>query len=259
MISTPTTVLSSGDTTNSSSYTTASTVLTAGRLYIIVIGGYRVSGAVNAASIIHDVSGTSTNFARISDGVTDAVAQGFGDTTRRIVAAWSVIPGSTTASAPITVNWTSTQSSMSWHLLEIASGFDATTTFPQVKAAISSVTGTTIDPGTMGSFGSSDNMLLFAMAIGTGTGNPTQTIANNESRVELDEHGDGERTRQATHYQNPNGGDTTINATISGSTHWGAIGIEIAATAGGAAGQPYIKRVRGVPFSSGITGKLGGW
>jgi len=237
-VSTPTTVFASGNTANASSYDTQSVVLTANRLYLLCVAGYRSGGSVNAESVTHDPTGTPLSFTTVTDGTNEARAQGFGDADRRTIAVWRVIPASTTANAVIRIVWAAGQSAMSWRLVEIASGFDATTPFPKVRAQISSVTDNTATVPDFSSFDGTGSLMLAMFGIGTGVSNPANiAIDETEGRTELGQHWENERTNQAVHYQNPNGGDTTVNATIGGSAnHWGAIGIEIKAA--GAADTP---------------------
>lgn len=219
-----------GNTANASSYTTAAVVLDANKLYIIQVVGYRTT-AQAISSIVHDAAGTPLSFSLISDGTDTAAQLAYDVAAHRVHEAWYVIPGSTTASAAITITWASAQSAAGWRLVEIASGFDATggaTTFPGVAKATGNSTAPAV---TMASFGATDNLTLLLVAWGSGTSNPTQTISPTESRTELSEHNDGERSSCGLHYQNPNGGDTSIGCTLSATNNWGAIGIEVAAAA----------------------------
>jgi hypothetical protein len=230
-IATPTTITASGNAANLSVYTTAAVTLTAGRLYIIQVNGYRSSGPHVVDSVVHDAAGTPLSFTKINDGVDDAEIVGWDSSsgTRRTLSTWYVIPGSTTGSAVITITWPSSRSACGWRLVEITSGFDATggsTTFPQVVTATGTVAAVAV---TMGSFGGADSLTWLGMGWGSGTANPSETVAPTEGRTELGEHNDGERGSQGVHYENPNGSDTSIGATLSAANDWGAIGIEIAA------------------------------
>ena len=241
-ISTPTDVaaVTGGNTANLSTYDTAATVLTAGRLYLLTFANYKSSSPAVPTSVTHDPVGTPLSFTKISDGTHNAEVVSYDAAAHRAVSVWYVIPASTTASALIRVTGMGACSAAGWSLTEITSGFDATggsTTFPGV--ATNSGTTSTAVSVTMASFASTDNLTYLAMAWGSGTSNPTQTVSPTESRTELEEHNDGERESLSDHYQNPNGSDTSIGATLSANQDWGAIGIEIAVQpAGGAATHP---------------------
>lgn len=232
-ISTPTTVIAAGNTANLGTYDTAAVTLVAGRLYAIQLTGYRSGGGTVVNSVTHDPAGTPLSFAIISDGTNDARVQPWDAASHRTLTHWYVIPGATTSNALIRIIWASTQSACGWRLVEIASGFDSTggaTTFPAVRTNSGTVAAVTV---TMPTFGATDNLLLLGVGWGSGTSNPSETIAPTESRTELGEHNDGERASLAVHYQNPNGGDTSIGATLSAANDWGAVGIEVAAAAAG--------------------------
>jgi hypothetical protein len=226
-ISTPTTVTASGSTANAGTYDTAAVTLTANRLYVIVCTGYRAGGGTNMTSITHDPLGTPLAFSEVTgqNGATwDAAAH-------RSMEIYYVIPASTTANALVRIVWAATQSSMGWRLMEIQSGFDptgGTTTFPQSTITVDAGAGTAI-AATMSSFGATDNLTLLCMGWGQGTANPSETIAATESRSELGEHNDGERTSQGVHYQNPHGSDTSVGATLSANQEWAIAAIEVAA------------------------------
>ena len=238
-ISTPTTIIATGNTANLQVYDTAAVTLTADRLYIIVVNGYSSGGGVALDFIRHDPLGTALDFIQITDGTDIAQILNWDAALHRALHVWYVIPSTTTANALIRIDWSATQSACGWRLIEIASGFQTgstSTIFPGVATNVDAGAGTAITC-TMASFAATDNMTLLCMGWGSGTSNPTQTVAETESRTELGEHGDGERGRQGVHYQNPHGSDTSIGATLSAANEWGAIGIEIAAAGAVAAAR----------------------
>lgn len=230
-ISTPTSKLSAGNTANQSTYDTAVVTLDAGKWYIMAISGYAVANAA-ITSVVHDPLGTALNFTLISDGVTSAVNNPY-DTSvnHRNHELWAVKPNSTTANALIRITWPSSRSAAGWSLTEIASGFATSGQWVQVKKATGTA-GTTASL-TMNSFVDGNSLLFVSWAIGTGTGDPLQNITPTESRTELIDVDDGERTEHADHYQNPNGGDTSLTSTWSSSMDWSALGVEMKAAAGG--------------------------
>lgn len=225
-ISTPTSIIASGNTANLGTYDTAAVTLTSGRKYYIVITGYRTAAAT-ISSVTHDPLGTPLSFSRVTDGTTAAQVVSWDVAGHRTIEVWEVVPGSTTANALIRIIWASTQSACGWTLVEVASGFDTSGTTVQV--VVGSGAATTAIALTMASFSGTDNLMLLCMGWGDGTANPTETITATEGRTELEEHNDGERASLGEHYQNPNGSDTTVGATLSAATDWGAIAIEVKA------------------------------
>lgn len=229
-ISTPTNVaaVTGGSVSNASSYDTAATILTAGRLYRLAVVTYKSSTPAIPTTVTHAPTGTPLSFTLVTAGGTDASVVSWDSAAHRSLSVWQVVPGSTTASAVIRITGMGTCSSCGWSLTEITSGFDATTPTAQVKVA--SGLQTSAIAVTMGSFADSNNLTTLVMGWGDGTANPAETIVATESRTELEEHNDGERSSLGSDYQNPNGGDTTIGATLSASTvDWACIGIETAA------------------------------
>lgn len=233
-ISTPTNVaaVTGGNTGNLSTYDTAVTVLTSGRLYLLTFANYKSATPAIPTTVTHDPLGTPLSFTLVTDGTTNASVVSYDSAAHRSVSVWRVIPSSTTASALIRVTGMGACSAAGWSLTEVSSGFDSTTPFPQVK--VNSGQQTSAIAVTMSSFLDANSLTYLAMAWGDGTANPAETIVATESRTELEEHNDGERESLGDDYQNPNGSDTSIGATLSASTvDWAAIGIELAATASG--------------------------
>lgn len=224
-IANPTTVIASGNTANLGTYDTAAVVLTAGRKYYLEVTGYRTA-ANNISSVTHDPAGTPLSFSLVTDGTTSARRTAWDTAGHRTIEIWEVVPGSTTASALIRIIWAASQSSCGWRLIEVASGFDTSGTTVQVVTGQGTTTAVAL---TMAAFGATENALFLFVGWGTGTANPTATIAPTESRTELGEHNDGERASQGMHYQNPNGSDTSVGATLSATNDWGAIGVEVKA------------------------------
>jgi hypothetical protein len=237
-ISTPTSVLASGSASNLSTYDTAVTVLTSGRLYLLTFANYKSATPAVPTTVTHDPVGTPLSFTLITDGTDNASRISYDSAAHRAVSVWYVIPGSTTASALIRITGMGACSAAGWSLTEITSGFNATggaTTFPGV--ATNSATQTSAIAVTMAAYANTNNLTYLAMAWGDGTANPAETIVATESRTELEEHNDTERQSLGSHYQNPNGSDTSIGATLSAAAvDWAAIGIEIAATSNDATG-----------------------
>lgn len=251
-ISTPTNVaaVTGGNTGNLSTYDTAVTVLTSGRLYLLTFANYKASSPAVPTSVKHDPVGTPLSFTLITDGTDNAQVISYDSAVHRAVSVWYVIPGSTTASALIRITGMGACSAAGWSLTEITSGFDATggaTTFPGV--ATNSGLQTSAIAVTMAAYANTNNLTYLAMAWGDGTANPAETIVATESRTELEEHNDGERESLGSHYQNPNGSDTSIGATLSASTvDWAAIGIEVAVAVSvpSGSGFPFTLRLLGV-------------
>lgn len=222
--------MTGGNVANATSYVTGAGVLTAGRKYLIRIANYATGGGADPTSVVHDAAGTPLSFTKVTDGTTAASKNNYDSAAHRGESVWQVTPSATTASAGITITFGATRSSCGWSVDEIT-GHDETGTFVQV--VVNSGTAGTAIAATMAAFGATGNLTYLAMAWGSGTANPTQTISPTESRSELEEHNDGERSSLGCHYQNPNGGDTTVGATLSAATDWAIIAIEIKAAAGG--------------------------
>ena len=75
----------------------------------------------------------------------------------------------------------------------------------------------------MASYGSSNNAVFFVTAIGgPGTPDPADNIIEAEGRSELADVDDNNRAEHADHYQNPNGGDTSLTASWTSSWDWAA-------------------------------------
>jgi len=226
-ISTPTNkITAAGSISNLTQYDTAVVTLDAGKDYLLLTSSYGATSHT-VSTVQHDPVGTPLSFTRISDGTTSAQKQNWDAAAHRIVEAWRVRPGAGTASALVRIVFTGTQSAACWTLLEIASGVDNTTPF--VKVVVNSGTAGTAASATMNAFGATDNLLLMIVALGTGTADPAENVVATESRTEIAEIDDAERSQHATHYQNPNGGDTSIGATWTNAEDWACIGIEIKA------------------------------
>lgn len=239
-LATPTMITNGYDTDNQDPYVTTDTVtgagipwtgvLTAGRLYVLVLHHYRTA-ATTLNAVTHDAGGTPLSFARVTDGSVSAQVVSWDAAGHRTAEVWYVIPAADTANAGITMDWNATGSASGWTLIEYASGFDSTTPFRQVVVA-SGTAGTTASV-TMAAFGASGNGTLFCAFNGTGTGAPGEAFAATEGRTELAENDESERADHCVHHQTPNGSDTTLNATWTNAEDWAAIGIEIVASTGG--------------------------
>ena len=250
-ISTPTNIaaVTGGSTANASIYTTASSVLSAGATYLLTIGGYRSGGGQTPSQVSHDPAGTPLSFSLVSAGGIGAEINNYDAVGRRHVSVWRVTPVSDTGSAGIRITFPATQSSAGWSLTELETGVDGVTPVVQVKKA-SGTASTAANPGAMSTFTNADSLTYLAIGWGDGTANPTETIVATESRTELEEHSDGERLKLSDHYQNPNGGDTSIGATLSATVDWGAIGIEFLASAG-ALSDDVLIRLGSIDYTSG--------
>lgn len=228
------------DTTNLSTFNTNSgtntyTVsLVSGRQYFMVIESFSSGAAEFASSVVHDPTGTPLNFTACTDGASTAQVSGWGLTGNEIQV-WAVDVTTTTADAAIRITFSAAQSACGAGLFYVT-GADLSGNFPQVVNNLG--TGTAVS-ATMASFGATDNMLLLAVARDDIAGGFTPT----ESRSELYENQETERNWSTTHYQNPNGGDTSVGCTLNVSDDWGAIGIEVKASvaAGPALYDPTMK------------------
>jgi hypothetical protein len=213
--------MTGSSTANTATYTTGAGVLTAGRKYLLRVVSYRSGGSQTPSTVVHDAGGTPLSFTLVSG----AAVNNYDSAAHRHLSVWEVTPGADTASAAITITFPAGCSSAGWGL-DYYTGQNNTGTFVQVVTNTGQQTAAIAV--TMASFAASGNGTYLAMAWGDGTANPAETIAPTESRSELEEHNDAERSSLGCHYQTPNGSDTSIGATLSASTvDWGAIGIEI--------------------------------
>lgn len=246
-ISTPTAPLNTFDVANLGTYDTAVVVLTANRHYFLVTHGYKTTPHGTVTSVTHDPLGTPLAFSLVTDGTTTARVGPWDATDHRTLEIWRVKPSSTTASALIRIIWDATQSACGWTLVEIATGVDDAP-IVQVKNA-SGAAGTTASV-TMSAFGATDNLTLFVAANGTGTIAPGEAFSPTEGRTELAENDETERGDHAVHYQNPNGGDTTLNMTWVSAEDWAAIGVEIKSAVAAGKISPPIRILQGITRAS---------
>lgn len=208
-----------GDSANNSTYDTAALVLTAGRIYYISVGAYRSGGANDPVSIEHDPTGTPLAFAVVSDGTTSASINGAGGGGQYGLYVWAVRVTSTTGSAVIRITFSGARSACGW-IVWYTTGEQATNTHRQVVLAATS------NAVTMAAFGATDNMAVLV----TSSDDQAATFTPTEGRSEIAEQSDAERMAHADDYQNPHGGDTTLNMTVSVGNP-ASIGIEIVAAA----------------------------
>jgi hypothetical protein len=207
----------------SSGSNTYTVQLVAGRRYYMVVQSFSSGAAERPNLVVHDQGGTSLAFGLVLDGTNQADISGYGVTGNRI-SVWEANVTSTTATAAITIQFPATQSACGAGLFYIDGEDDTNTT---VQVVLQTGTGTL--PGlTMASFGATDNLALLIIA----TDSPTNTISATESRTKLYENNETERNNHAVFYQNPHGGDVSLNASIT-SDSWAAIGLEIRAAGGG--------------------------
>lgn len=223
-ITDPTNIIASGSTVNSKTYDTATVTLTANRWYTLTIHGYSSGGGELVSSVVQDPDGTPLSFTKITDA---GVSYGI-----RRIEVWAVRPTSTTANAKITITWDTTESASGWSLTEWSAGVNSTDFSAQVQT--NSGSGGTSSSVTMSSFADSNNAVFFVTGIGSGSSDPSDNIVEAEGRSELADIDDGERGEHADHYQNPNGADTSLTASWTGTLDWGAIGIEVRSEGGGA-------------------------
>lgn len=229
-ITNPTNVLNEFNTTNLGTYDTGVIVLTADRWYTISAHAYSLAGGQSLNSVTHDPLGTPRSFTLIPGA---AVAWN-----SRRLEVWAIKPAVTTDSALIRLAWAGTQSASGWILNEWSAGVDPTTFAQQV--VINSGTASTSSSVDMSSFTANDNATFFITGLGTGAGAPGKDLIAGEGRIELAENDETERAEHQDSYQNPNGGDTSLNSSWTGAMDWGAIGIEVKAivtAAGPSAGR----------------------
>lgn len=207
--------------------------LVAGRHYFVQIAIHGTTSG-NPTSVVFDPDGTPLSLSVVSDGVTDALQTGWDTDTAKAASLWHVHVSANTAVSFFRITLPATQSCCSVIVFYVE-GEDDTGLIVQVVKA----TGTSTTPAvTMASFAATDNGLLFAVF--RAGGSATDTITPTESRSELSETMDTERSHPALHYQLPNGGDTSVNASIA-SAVWCAFGVELkagAAAAGAEIGLP---------------------
>lgn len=229
-ISNPVLVQNFYDTANRSQYNgntgtsgTGTFSLVAGRRYYVAVHSFSTGPAEAVTIVRHDPTGTPTDFTRVTDGTTSARITGYG-VTGNTLELWEANITSTTATAFLRVEYAGTQSACGFGVFYL-DGEDDTNTSVQVKI----LTGTGTLPGvTMNSFGATDNLALLVVA----RDDVGAALTVTESRTKLYENDETERNNHAVFYQNPHGGDVSLNASIT-SDNWAAIGVEVRAGGGG--------------------------
>jgi hypothetical protein len=196
-----------GDSTDSTTYTTASITLKAGRLYLMsVVNTAASAGAISSI----DNSGTWTSRSSTQ----------FNGTAHR-VSIWSYAP-TVDYTGTLVINFgANTQTSATWSLNEFA-GVDTTTNDGVVQQAVG--TGNSTTPlATLAAFGSAANATFGAL----GNVSDTTTTPGTNFRELSDTSSATPVGCLQTEWQV--GNDTTVDGTIT-SAQWGACGIEIKAS-----------------------------
>lgn len=194
------------DSTDATSYETASVTLKAGRLYLMSF----VNTAADAA-VISGISGGPTWTSRSTTQY---------NTTAHRVSIWSGVP-TTDYTGTITVSFGATQTGGRWSLNEF-SGVDTATTDGIVQNATG--TGNSTTPlATLAAFGSTSNATFGALA---NTADSTTTPGTGFYELSDLSTGTTPASFLQTEYRADN--DTTVNGTIT-SGQWGAAAVEIKA------------------------------
>jgi hypothetical protein len=196
------------DSTDATTYTTASVTLKAGRLYLLSFTNTAASAAVASG-----IAGGPTWVSRSSTQY---------NTTAHRVSIWSGVP-TVDYTGTIVISFGATQTGASWALNEF-SGVDTSTTHGVVQQAVG--TGNSTTPlATLAAFGSANNATFGALG---NTADSTTTPG--AGFTELSDLGAAVTPAQFLQTQWQVGNDTTVDGTIT-SGQWGACAVEIKADA----------------------------
>lgn len=196
------------DSTDATTYTTASVTLKAGRLYLMSF--------VNTAASAGAISGISGGPTWVSRATTQY------NTAAHRVSLWSGVP-TVDYTGTIVVSFGATQTGGRWSLNEF-SGVDTATTDGVVQTAVG--TGSSTTPlATLAAFGSANNATFGAMA---NTADSTTTPGTGFTELSDDATATTPASFLQTEWRVDN--DTTADGTIT-SGAWGAIAAEIKADA----------------------------
>jgi hypothetical protein len=196
------------DSTDATTYTTASVTLKAGRLYLLSF----VNTAASAA-VISDIAGGPTWASRASTQYNSAAHR---------VSIWSGVP-TVDYTGTIVVSFGATQTSGRWSLNEF-SGVDTATNDGVVQGVVG--TGSSTTPlATLAAFGSANNSTFGALAnVADSTTTPGTNFRELSDLTTTTTPGSFLQTQW---YE---GNDTTVDGTIT-SGAWGACAVEIKADA----------------------------
>lgn len=210
--------------TNSGTGGTGTDSLVSGSLYIVHITSYSAGAAELPTSVVFDPGGADElTFAVLTDGTDTAEQTGYGLTGQTHAAYYAFAPANTAASFfRVTFGGTQSAAQIAITKIEGAKTGGGSTTFPQL--VLNSGTGTSATC-TMASFVDANSATLMLVA----REDHNQTFSPDESRSEIYDYTDAERTSMCWHEQNPNGSDTSLSATLSTSDDWVVFGIELAA------------------------------
>lgn len=201
-------IITGVDSTDSTSYTTASVTLKAGRLYLL-----SVVNTAASADVISGIAGGGTWTSR-------ATTQ-YNGTAHR-VSTWSYVPN-VDYTGTIVVSFGATQTGGRWALNEF-SGVDTTTNDGVVQAATG--TGNDTTPlATLAAFGSANNATFGALA---NTADSTTTPGSGFRELSDLTTSTTPASFLQTEWREDN--DTTVDGTIT-SGQWGACAVEIQADA----------------------------
>lgn len=199
-------------------FDTSAIVLQAGKTYLIGIGNRTSGENKKVSTVVHDPTGTPLSFSQLTDGSTGADAA---LTSSRNVEIWAVTPASTTSSAVIRITFAAGTDAFGadWILFHFDDPVDA------VQVTINEDGSGTSATGTLSTFSDTDNVTLFEVFIAEAQS--VSSVSPDEGRSELAEGGQTQQYHQTIHYQNPNGSDTSLTATLSVTESWSTISVEL--------------------------------
>ena len=220
-----TNLASSGDTTNTTAYTTASFTPTAN---LLIVAFFDASRGSSTAPDIPTLSGGSLSWSQVGDLTWTTTG-----TTRFRVTCFAAQVGGSPSSMTVTATYANALTGCQWSVFQV-SGSDVANgvaqCFVQAVASSANLTGTSISI-TLSSAGNANNRAFLCVAHAS---NETYTIATNWSQIGAGGNNSpstsiGSQWRSDTFDTNPNTSWTT-------STNYGGIGFEVKAdTSGGAA------------------------